>query len=55
VGEVGGQAQTRRYPCINHALALGALATPLRWTAPVMRDTAAFIDLHTRTPGSAGA
>ena len=41
---LGVHVETRLYPRINHALAVGALATPLRWTAPVLRDTTAFID-----------
>ena len=40
----GGQARSLTYGGLNHALMVGALATPLRFLAPVMKDVSAFID-----------
>jgi acetyl esterase/lipase len=47
IREKGGRVETRRYPRLNHALTVGALAAPLRWLAPVMKDARAFIDANT--------
>lgn len=47
VRERGGQAEVRVYSGLNHATMVGALATPLRFLAPVMKDTRAFIDAQT--------
>lgn len=55
VRERGGRVETHRYPRINHALALGAVATALRWAAPVLDDTAAFIDTHAGAATGPGA
>jgi len=42
----GGQVEEKRYAGIGHSLILGAIATPLRWFAPVLRDVADFLDRH---------
>lgn len=39
----GGRAQTRFYERLDHRSIIGALSLPLRWLAPVLDDTAAFI------------
>jgi len=44
----GGEAETRVYGGVNHQLMIGVFASPLRFLAPVLRDTVAFIDAHTR-------
>jgi acetyl esterase/lipase len=46
VREKGGRVETRRYPRLNHALTVGALAAPLRWTAPVLKESVRFIDAN---------
>ena len=51
IRERGGRVETKRYPGINHALAVGALAAPLRWLAPVLNDSVAFIDEQTGRAG----
>ncbi len=43
----GGQAKVIHYPSIDHVRMVAALAAPLRWMAPVMRDVTAFIDQET--------
>ncbi len=43
----GGSVETRSYRGLNHALIAGALAWPLRFLAPVLRDASAFIDAKT--------
>jgi acetyl esterase/lipase len=50
VRERGGQAQTRFYGQLSHAALVGALATPLRFLAPVLEETRAFIDAQTAGP-----
>lgn len=45
----GGAVATRAYPRIGHALTIGAFAGPLRFTAPVLEETLAFL----RNPGAA--
>jgi acetyl esterase/lipase len=50
IREKGGRVETRRYPRLNHATTVGALAAPLRWMAPVLKDARAFIDANTGTP-----
>ncbi len=47
VRAVGGQVETRVYDGINHQLMVGALAWPLRFLAPVLKDASAFIDAAT--------
>lgn len=39
----GGQVQEKLYPGIGHGKIIGALAWPLRWLAPVLRDTTDFV------------
>ena len=48
VREKGGTADVRVYSGVNHATMVGALATPLRFLAPVMKDVRSFIDTHTQ-------
>jgi acetyl esterase/lipase len=50
VHEKGGRVETRRFPRINHELTVGALALPLRWVAPVLRQSVIFIDANARGP-----
>lgn len=47
IREKGGRVETRRYPRLNHALTVGAVAAPLRWLAPVLKDSTAFINRQT--------
>ena len=47
VRSLGGVAQVIHYPTLDHVRMVGALAKPLRWTAPVLRDVSAFIDTET--------
>lgn len=44
----GGQAETRVYPGLSHALMIGTFATPLRWMAPTFRDVTRFIDAQAK-------
>jgi len=46
VRAAGGQVQTRDYKGLSHALLMGAVAAPLRFLAPVLADSAAFIRAH---------
>ena len=39
----GSKVQTELYPRISHALAVGAISPPLRFTAPIFRRTVDFI------------
>jgi hypothetical protein len=39
----GGIAEERVYPMIGHKLMVAALARPLRFLAPVLRDSLDFI------------
>jgi acetyl esterase/lipase len=48
----GGEAEVRFYPRVSHALAIGAFAAPLRFTAPTLKDTVAFMRRHDRSPGA---
>ncbi len=41
----GGFAEDRIYPGINHVEIIGAMAAPLRFLAPTLRDTLAFVGL----------
>jgi acetyl esterase/lipase len=43
----GGQVQAVHYPGLDHVRMVAALATPLRWMAPVMKDVSAYIDAQT--------
>jgi hypothetical protein len=38
--------QVRYYRGLSHALLLGAIAAPLRFLAPVLRDVMGFIRAH---------
>jgi acetyl esterase/lipase len=42
----GGQVEEKLYPGIGHAALIGAVAWPLRWLAPVLRDVTAFLKAH---------
>jgi acetyl esterase/lipase len=39
----GGRVETRLYPGVGHISLVGAFASPLRWVAPVLDDTVAFV------------
>jgi acetyl esterase/lipase len=45
--EAGDQVQVIHYAELGHPLTVAALAGPLSWMAPVMRDVTAFIDRTT--------
>ena len=47
VRAVGGQVTVIHYANLDHARTVAALAGPLRWIAPIMRKTTAFIDRQT--------
>jgi len=47
VRAAGGTAQVIHYPKLTHPLTVAALAGPLHFLGPVMRDAAAFIDKQT--------
>ena len=47
VRALGGQAEERLYPGLGHAPLIGAIASPLRWLAPVMSDVDAFVGAKT--------
>lgn len=47
----GTVVETREYPYIGHGGILVALASPLRWLAPVRRDVADFVRRHS-SPGT---
>ncbi len=53
VRAAGGQVQTRAYQGLNHALLLGAVAAPLRFLAPVLDDSVAFLRAHQKTGAAA--
>jgi acetyl esterase/lipase len=42
--DAGGRAETRLYDGIDHVGIVGALSSPLRGTAPVLRDALTFIE-----------
>ncbi len=46
----GDAVETRYYTGLDHARILGAIATPLRFMAPVFRDVTAFIDARAAAP-----
>lgn len=50
VRERGGQVDTIVYPDVDHAEIVGALARPLRFLAPVLDDSAGFIERLGATP-----
>jgi len=49
IREKGGEAEVILYPKLDHRLAIGAFAGPLRFVAPTLRDTVAFLRRHDRT------
>jgi acetyl esterase/lipase len=49
----GGRAESRLYDGIDHIGIVGALSWPLRGTAPVLRDTLAFIAARAASDGPA--
>jgi acetyl esterase/lipase len=48
IHQKGGRVETKMYGGLSHALMIGVFAWPLRGLAPVMKDSTAFIDAHTR-------
>ncbi len=46
VRAAGGSVETREYKGLSHELLVGAIATPLRLLAPVLRDVTDFIRRH---------
>ena len=46
VRAAGGPVETREYKGLSHELLVGAIATPLRLLAPVLRDVTEFIRSH---------
>jgi acetyl esterase/lipase len=46
VRAAGGPVETREYKGLSHELLVGAIATPLRLLAPVLRDVTDFIRAH---------
>ncbi len=42
----GGTVEEKIYRGIDHRMIIGAVAWPLRWLAPVLRDVTAFLALH---------
>ena len=47
VRAAGGQVTVIHYTGLDHARTVAALAGPLRWIAPIMREATAFIDRQT--------
>jgi acetyl esterase/lipase len=50
VRAAGGPVQTREYKGLDHALLAGAIGAPLRFLAPVLADSVAFMRAHERSP-----
>ena len=46
----GDAVETRYYKGLNHALVIGAFATPMRFLAPVFKDVTGFIDRAAAEP-----
>ena len=44
----GGEVEVRFYPGLDHRLAIGTFAGPLRFLAPTLRDTVGFLRRHDR-------
>ena len=42
----GGEAEVKLYPSLTHPLILGAFAGPLRFVAPSLKDSVAFMRAH---------
>ena len=55
VRAAGGPVEEHEYKGLNHELLVGAIATPLRLLAPVLRDVTDFILSHADTAPSAGS
>ncbi|MGC1302754.1 MAG: alpha/beta hydrolase, partial [Caulobacteraceae bacterium] len=55
VRSLGGEAETREYKGLDHALVIGAVAAPLRFLAPVLADASQFIRAHAQQPAGRGA
>lgn len=53
VRAAGGQVTVIHYASLDHARTVAALAGPLRWIAPIMREATAFIDRQTGTAAPA--
>ena len=52
--EVGATVEAKLYPDVTHGTILGAFGRPVRWFAPSLRDTVAFIERVTaRVPEAA--
>ena len=50
----GGVAEDRIYPGVNHVEIIGAMAAPLRFLAPSLRDTLAFVGLDPQAHAAQG-
>lgn len=50
VRAAGGTVEERYYKGLSHPLMIGAIAAPLRFLAPVLRDVTTFIDANTGGP-----
>jgi acetyl esterase/lipase len=48
IQEKGGEAEVKLYPRLDHQLAIGAFAAPLRFVAPTLEDSVAFMRRHDR-------
>ncbi len=46
----GGEVEVRLYPRLDHRLAIGTFAAPLRFLAPTLRDTVDFLRRRDRAP-----
>lgn len=44
----GGEAELALYPRLDHRMTIGAFAGPLRFLAPVLKDTVGFLRRHDR-------
>ncbi len=53
VRAAGGQVETRTYAGVSHSLLIAAVATPLRFLAPVFDDAVGFVHAHARRPAAA--
>ena len=50
VRAAGGVVEERYYTGLSHPLLIGAIAAPLRFLAPVLKDVTTFIDAHAGGP-----
>lgn len=46
IAAAGALVETRVFPRVGHAMAIGAISPPLRFTAPIFKQTVAFIRQH---------